>query len=106
MPKFLVEAKYTAEGAQGLLKSSATERRKAIERLITSLGGKLETFYFTFGSDDAVIIVDLPSTEAGLSVAFAVRASGMVQSTTTRLITVEEADRAIDLHVKYVPPGG
>jgi uncharacterized protein with GYD domain len=105
MPKFLVQAKYTAEGATGLLKSSASARRKAVEELLTSLGGKLEAFYFSFGADDAVIIVDLPSTEAAMSVAFAVRASGMVHSTTTTLVSVDEADHAIEHHVKYRAPG-
>jgi uncharacterized protein with GYD domain len=105
MPKFLVQAKYTAEGTSGLLKSSASQRRKAVEDLLTSLGGKLETFYFTFGSEDAVIIIDLPTAEAALSVALAVRASGMVQSTTIPLITIEEADRAIEHHVAFRPPG-
>ena len=105
MPKFLVQAKYTAEGAGGLLKSSASDRRKAVETLASSLGGTLETFYFAFGSDDAVIIVDLPSNETALTVALAVRESGMVQSVTTPLITTEEADRAIEHHIKFRPPG-
>ncbi|HEY4434250.1 MAG TPA: GYD domain-containing protein [Candidatus Cybelea sp.] len=105
MPKFLVEAKYTASGTEGLLKSSASARRKAVEELMASLGGKLESFYFSFGGTDAVIVVDLPSNEVALSVAFAVRASGMVHSATTPLISVEEADRAVEHHAKYRPPG-
>ena len=105
MPKFLVQAKYTTQGTAGLLESSASERRQTVEQLMTSLGGKLEAFYFSFGKEDAVIIIDLPSAEAALTVAFAVRASGMVQSTTTPLITVEEADRAIGHHVNYRAPG-
>lgn len=105
MPKYLVQAKYTTEGTSGLLKSSASARRKAVEDLVTSLGGALETFYFSFGADDAVIVIDLPSGEAALSIALAVRASGMVQSTTTPLISVEEADRAIAHHVNFHAPG-
>jgi uncharacterized protein with GYD domain len=105
MPKFLVRAKYTAEGTQGLLKSSGSARKKAVEDLMASLGGKLEAFYFSLGNDDAIIIIDLPSTEVALSTAFAVRASGMVQSTATALFTVDEVDRAIEHHAKYRPPG-
>jgi len=105
MPKFLVEAKYTAGGTEGLLKSSASERRKAVEELMASMGGKLESFHFSFGGADAIIIIDLPSNEVALSVAFAVRASGMVHSSTTPLMTAEEADRAIEQHAKYRPPG-
>ncbi len=105
MPKFLVQATYTAEGTKGLLKSSATARRRAVEDLIGSLGGKVESFYFAFGGSDAVIIIDLPNSEAVLSVGFAVRASGMVQSSTIPLIPVDEVDRAIEHHVNYRPPG-
>ncbi len=105
MPKFLVHADYTAEGTKGLLKSSASERRKAVEDLVGSLGGSVESFYFTYGAHDAVIIIDLPSTEVALSVALAVRASGLVHSASIPLIPVEEADRAIQRHVNYRPPG-
>ena len=105
MPKFLVQAKYTAEGAQGLLKSSGSARKKAVEDLMASLGGTLEAFYFSLGSDDAIIIIDLPNTEAVLSIAFAVRASGMVQSTATPLFGVEEIDRAVEHHAHFRAPG-
>jgi uncharacterized protein with GYD domain len=105
MPKFLVEAKYTAAGTEGLLKSSASQRRKAVEDILASMGGTLESFHFSFGDADAVIIVDLPSNEMALSVALAVRASGMVHSATTPLMTVDEADRAIEHHATYRAPG-
>lgn len=105
MTKFLVHASYTPEGAQGLLKGGASARRKAVEQLLESLGGSLEAFYFTFGEDDAVLIIDLPDAEAALAVGFAVRASGMVRSKTIVLAPVEEVDRAIERHVRYTPPG-
>ncbi len=105
MPKFLVHASYTTEGTKGLLKSSGSQRRKAVEELVASLGGKLESFYFTFGEEDAILIIDLPNIDDALSVGFAVRASGMVHSKTTVLIPIEEVDRAIEHHVKYTFPG-
>jgi uncharacterized protein with GYD domain len=105
MPKFLVHASYTAEGTKGLLTGGGSARRKAVEELLASLGGKLEAFYFTFGEEDAILIVDLPDNEAALSVGFAVRASGMVQSKTTVLIPIDEVDRAVKRQVHYRPPG-
>lgn len=105
MAKFLVHANYTTDGTKGLLKSSGTQRRKAVEALVASLGGNLEAFYFTFGESDAVLIIDLPDAEAALSVGFAVRASGMVESRTTVLISLEEVDRAVKRRVDYAPPG-
>ena len=60
MPKYLVHSSYTAEGARGLLKSGGTARRRAVEELLASLGGKLEAFYFTFGDEDAILIMIFP----------------------------------------------
>jgi uncharacterized protein with GYD domain len=105
MAKFLVHASYTPEGTKGLLKSGASRRRKVVEQLLASLGGKLEAFYFTFGEDDAVLIIDLPDAEAALAVGFAVRESGMVRSKTTVLVPIEEVDSAIERHVQFTPPG-
>ena len=105
MPKFLVHASYTAEGTKGLLKSSGSARRQAVEELTASLGGRLEAFYFTFGGADAILIVDLPDAEAMLAVGFVVRASGMVNSQTTMLIPIEEVDRAVKRQVHWLPPG-
>jgi uncharacterized protein with GYD domain len=105
MAKYLVEVKYTAEGAQGVLKDGGTGRRKAVVDLMTSLNGSLEAFYFTFGEHDAILIIDLPDPESALAVAMSVRASGAIHSKMTPLLPVEEIDRAVALHVHYHPPG-
>ncbi len=105
MPKFLIEASYTAEGAKGVVKSGGSARRKAVEELLASVGGKLETFYFTFGDEDAIIIVDLPDNETALALGMAVGASGAVRSRTTVLIPMEEVDRAAKRQVHFRPPG-
>ena len=105
MPKFLVRARYTADGAKGVLKSGGSARRKAVEELLTSVGGKLEAFYFSFGDEDAILIIDLPDNEAALSIGMAVGASGAVRSTTTVLIPIEEVDRAAKRQVHFHPPG-
>jgi uncharacterized protein with GYD domain len=104
VPKFLVQATYTADGAKGVLKSGAAARRKAVEELLASVGGKLEAFYFTFGHDDAVLVIDLPDNEAALAIGMAVAASGAVRSRTTVLLTVEEVDDAIRRKVVFDPP--
>jgi len=105
MAKFLVRAAYTAEGARGVLKGGGSARRKAVEELLTSVGGKLEAFYFAFGEDDAILIVDLPDNEAALAIGMAVGASGAVRSRTTVLIPIEEVDRAVKRSIRFRPPG-
>jgi len=39
MPKYLITATYTSEGAKGLLWDSGTKRREAAEQAIKSVGG-------------------------------------------------------------------
>jgi uncharacterized protein with GYD domain len=105
MPKFLVEASYNVEGTRGLLARGGSARQQAVEELLTSLGGKLEAFYFTFGGHDAILIIDVPSNETALAIAMTVRASGMVSSKMTALLPIEEVDRAAKLPIHFKPPG-
>jgi uncharacterized protein with GYD domain len=49
MPKYLIQASYTAEGLNGLQKDEASGRRAAIATSIESLGGRLEALHFCFG---------------------------------------------------------
>jgi uncharacterized protein with GYD domain len=105
MPKFLVKASYNADGTRGLLKDGGTARRAAIQRLIESLGGKVEAFYFTYGPDDAIVITDLPDATTGLALSLAVNASGAVRASTVPLITPEDMDSACRKTVAYKAPG-
>ncbi|MCH8948496.1 MAG: GYD domain-containing protein [Acidobacteria bacterium] len=105
MPKYLLQASYTAEGLRGLLKEGATKRKAAVEQLIDSLGGKLEVFYPAFGDTDVFLIVDAPDNETAAAASMVVGASGAVQVRTTVLLTPEEMDRATKKSVSYRPPG-
>jgi len=69
MPKYLVEAAYTAEGLRGLQKDKASGRRQAVVKAVEGLEGKVEAFYFAMGERDVIAIVDLPDavTAAALS---------------------------------------
>ena len=105
MAKYLVNASYSADGVKGLLKAGGTSRLDAVRNMIKGLGGELEAFYFAFGSDDAVVIVDLPDNVSAAALGLAVSASGMAAARTTVLLTAEEIDRATKLQVDYTPPG-
>jgi uncharacterized protein with GYD domain len=105
MPKYLVEASYTAEGAKGLIRDGGTKRRTAIEALAKSMGGRLEAFYFAYGKTDTFVVVDLPDSASATAVALTVGASGAVRIRTTVLITPEEVDQAVKKTVQYRAPG-
>ena len=62
MPKYLIQARYTTEAIQGLVRDSASGRRADVQAAVKALGGKVEAFYYAFGDDDVVAILDLPSS--------------------------------------------
>jgi uncharacterized protein with GYD domain len=105
MAKFMIKASYTPEGARGLLKEGGTGRRATVQKLIESLGGKVEAFYFAYGADDAYVITDVPDAASGLAVSLAANASGAVHLSTIPLITPEEMDAACKKSVSYRAPG-
>ena len=60
MPKYLFSGSYKSEGIKGLLKDGGSGRKEAVEKLMTSLGGKIESIHFAFGADDFFIIAEAP----------------------------------------------
>ena len=104
MPKYLVQGSYTDQGLKGLLKEGGSKRRDTVEQLAKDMGGKLEAFYFAFGGDDFVIILDLPSNVDMAATAIVAQASGTVKSRVTVLITPEDVDQAVQRKVEFRPP--
>lgn len=106
MPKYLFAGSYTAEGARGVLAEGGSGRRDATEKLIASLGGTIEAYYFAFGNDDFFLIADLPGNAAAAAGALTAGATGAINTRTVVLLTPEEVDAATKLSPSYRPPGG
>lgn len=104
MPKYLVQGSYTDQGLKGLLKEGGSKRRAMVEKLAEEMGGKLEMFYFAFGGDDFVIILDLPGNIDMAATAIVAQASGMVKSRVTVLMAPEDVDQAVQRKVDFRPP--
>ncbi len=105
MPKYLVTGSFTEAGARGLAAEGGTRRVEAIRDMFGSLGGKLESYHFAFGSDDFFIIGDLPDNAAAAAAALRTSASGAVHTRTVVLLTPEEVDRVSGLSPAYRAPG-
>src|SRR5438445_6252968 len=105
MAKYLIEARYVGEGIKGLLKEGGSSRRQAVDKLLASVGGKVESFYFGFGDVDAYVVVDVPDNMTAAAIALTVGASGSVQVKTTVLMTPEEVDAATKKNPAYRAPG-
>jgi uncharacterized protein with GYD domain len=105
MSKYLVQASYTADGVKGLSKDTASGRRTAVAHAIESLGGKLETLYFSFGDYDILGIMDLPDNAAAARFSLRAASTGQVNVKTTPLLTPEEVDKALLKTVDFRAPG-
>jgi uncharacterized protein with GYD domain len=101
MPKYLVEAAYSADGLKGLQKDKATGRRAVVTKAVEGLGGKVEAFYYALGDHDVISIVDLPNAVSATALALAASATGLVRTKTTALLTVEETDQALGKKVDF-----
>lgn len=105
MPKYMIQASYTAEGLKGLAKDKASGRRAAVTKMLGQAGVKVESFYYSFGKDDVVLIVDGPDNTTAAAISLTVSATGLVRTRTTPLLTVEEVDQALGKSVEYKAPG-
>lgn len=105
MAKFLFKAVYTRDGAGGLSKEGGVRRRAALTQTIESMGGGVETFYYAFGETDLYIIADLPDEIAAAAIALAIARAGVLEITTTVLVTPETIDAAVERSVTYRTPG-
>ena len=105
MAKYLFTTTYTQEGLRGLLKDGGSGRVDAARKTAESVGGHLDSMYFSFGDQDVYIICDLPDNQAAAAVSLAVGATGTANSKTVVLLTPEEVDRATRQAVTFRAPG-
>jgi uncharacterized protein with GYD domain len=105
MPKYMFTGSFTPQGGKGIVAEGGSARVKVVETLMASVGGKLESYHFSFGADDYVIIADLPDNEAAAAGALAVGSSGAVNNRTIPLLTPEEVDRVAKRSPAYRAPG-
>ena len=105
MAKFLLRATYTVDGIKGVLKEGGTSRRAAAQKAVESVGGRLESFYYAFGEDDAYVIVDVADNATAAALSLTIGATGTVRVRTIALVTPEEIDKAAKASVSYRAPG-
>ena len=105
MPKYLFQGSYTSEGYQGLMKEGGSARIDVSKKALQSVGGSLESFYYSNGEQDFYIIVNLPDHVVSTAVTLIGNASGTFRIRAVPLLTPEEMDQAIKMKVNFRPPG-
>jgi len=91
VPKYLYLASYTTDAWKGMIESPP-DRAGAVTKLAESVGGSLDSIFWSFGDFDIVVVADLPDETAAGALSVAVTSAGRVTNLRThRLITMEEA---------------
>ena len=73
---------------------------------VEALDGKVRSFDFAFGADDAILVIELPDNVSAAALSLAVSSTGLVAVRVVPLITPAEIDEAAKKSVAYTPPGG
>jgi uncharacterized protein with GYD domain len=95
MPHYLIQAAYTSEAFQALVKNPHS-RAEVVRSAVEHLGGKFVGGWTTFGDYDTILIVELPSSVDAAALAIAAAAGGSCKSIkTTPLLTAEETVEAL-----------
>jgi len=95
MTHFLLQAAYTPEALQALIKSPQN-RTEVVRSAVEHLGGKLVGSWAAFGDYDTILIVEMPTNVEAAAIAIAAAAGGSCKTVkTTPLLTTEEAIEAI-----------
>ena len=81
-----------------------------MQKVAQAAGGKLEQFFWSFGDDDYLAIIDAPDDISAAAVSVAVGSSGSLRNLRTiKLITPEEGRKVLEkakaAKTAYAPPG-
>lgn len=109
MAKYAILGGYTAEAWAKMVENPGS-RETAVRKVAESVGAKLEQFFWSFGDDDYLAIVDAPDDVTAGALSVAVGSSGSLRNLRTiKLITQEEGRKVLEkakaAKAAYVPPG-
>ena len=109
MGKYAVLGGYTAEAWAKMIENPGA-REAAVRKTVEAVGGKLEQFFWSFGDDDYLAIIDAPDDVTAGALSVAVGSSGSLRNLRTiKLITQEEGRKVLEkaktAKAAYAPPG-
>jgi uncharacterized protein with GYD domain len=85
MPTYMSQGRYSRDAMKGML-ASPEDRTEAVSKLVQGVGGRLISYYVTFGEYDWMIIVEAPDEVAVSAAVIAAAAGGSVTDIKTTLI--------------------
>src|SRR5918994_4069580 len=95
MPLYMTQVGYTSE-AWAALAQNPEDRSEAFGSLAESMGGRILSFYNSFGEYDVVVIYEAPDESTAAAIEVAARAPGHLTTVkTTALLSAEEGLEAM-----------
>src|SRR5258708_25369953 len=108
MTLFITYASYSHAGVKGVV-NKQEDRSEAVKAVLEKAGGKLVALYNRTGSNDVVVVSELPDGSDAVAMGMAVAASGAISRIeTVRAWTPSEfkgvAEKAARVASAYAPP--
>lgn len=109
MAKYIVSGRYTSEGLRGLM-AHPSDRETAVRPLIAAAGGKILSYYVTFGERDFQMVVEAGEDSGALMAALVVAGAsgGISHLSTVQAFTTAEfmtaQTRAAAMVASFTPP--
>ena len=95
MPLYMTQVGYTSEAVAALTRNPE-DRSEAFSRLAENMGGRLVSFYNSFGEYDSVVIYEAPDESTAAAIVLAAVSPGhLSRAKTTVLLTTEEGVEAM-----------
>ncbi len=107
---FCITANYTSKALDAMAKNPNTNRREAVEKLVTAAGGKLVAMYGTIAKGPgAMVIFDIDPAAAPAVVGVVSSSDSLKNVEAQRLFSGEEVmairQKRAQLQASYKPPG-
>lgn len=107
---FCFTANYTPKALEAMAKNPNTNRREAVEQLVTAAGGKLVAMYGTIADGPgAMVIFEADPAVAPAVVEVGASSDGVTNVKLQRLFTGDEVrairQKRVELQKSYKPPG-
>ena len=95
MPLYMTQVSYTSE-ASAALTHNPEDRSEVFGRLAEAMGGRLLSWYYTFGEYDVLVIYEAPDQSTTAAMVLAATAPGhLSKGKTSMLLSAEEGMEAM-----------
>jgi uncharacterized protein with GYD domain len=95
MPKYLALFSYS-DAAMAAMIDTPADRETAVQRVVDSVGARLETMYWMFGAHDGIAVVETPDSVTMAGISAAIRSTGAVRSETHELFSSADVRRILE----------